>query len=140
MKVSRQQHGAMKPTPKPLCTLSKPEDLNYTLQLEYKEAQVDPEPLCMLSPLLTTQSASSDWVIQKVKDIQECVEISYVGFEKQFRALFIAINVGQFQSPRFAYKRNRELNRLTCSINYDGREGSTSKSRSKGKAVLIHKA
>lgn len=66
--------------------------------------------------------------------------ISYDGFDEQFRALLISIEEDRFQSPRSISRRNRELKHLTCLINYDGREGSTSKSRSKGKAVLIHEA
>lgn len=33
---------------------SKSEHVNYILQMVYKEAEVDPEPLCTLSPLLVT--------------------------------------------------------------------------------------
>lgn len=46
--------------PMPLDFSSEPKDLNYTLQLVYKEAEVDPKPLCTLSPLPTTGGALSE--------------------------------------------------------------------------------
>lgn len=96
---------------------------------------MDLEPLCTLSPLLITRGVPLDWVIQKVKGIQECVGIYCDGFKEQFRALLIAIEEGRFQSPRSTSRKNKELKCLTCSINYDGSEGSASNGRSMGKAI-----
>lgn len=43
--------------------------------------------------------------------------ISCEGFEEQFRALLIAIELNRFS----ATKRDRELRRLTYSVNYDSK-------------------
>lgn len=64
-------------------------DETYALQLVNKEPEVDPKPLCTLSPLLTMGSSLLDWVTQKLKDLQDCLEISCVGYGEQFKALLI---------------------------------------------------
>lgn len=39
----------------------------------------------------------SEWVLQKVMEIKKnCVGILYAGFEDQYMALFIAIEIGHF--------------------------------------------
>lgn len=57
--------------------------------------------------------------------------ISCEGFEEQFRALLIAIELNRFS----ATKRDRELRRLTYSVNYDSKERNVSHDRSKGKGT-----
>lgn len=46
-----------------------------------------------------------------------------------FKALVIAIEAGQPLLARSASKKERELKRLSCSINYEAREGSASRGR-----------
>lgn len=61
------------------------------LQLEFRsiifEKEVaSPIPLCCLPPLSSTRTAL-DWVLNKVKELQDCVKISCVGLKEQFKAL-----------------------------------------------------
>ena len=48
-------------------------------------------------------------------------------------ALLVAIEASRSKS---ASKQDRELKRLTCSINYDVKEGSSGRVRSKGRGKL----
>lgn len=113
-------------------------EVGHNLQLVYREEEVDPDLLCTSSPLPVTGGSSSDGVIQKVKEIQDCVEISCEGFEEQFMALLISIEAGHSFSPKFVSCENIELKQFTCLINYDGSEGSANRGRSKGNVVFSH--
>lgn len=53
------------------------------------------------------------------------------------QGLLIAIEAGLASSTKSALTINRELKRLTCSINYDGREGRACRGRSEGKAFFF---
>lgn len=75
-------------------------------------------------------------MIRKIDEIKECVEISCKEYEKQFKALLIAIEAGQPSLARFASKKERELKRLSCSINYDSTEGSVYKGKDKLRVVV----
>lgn len=44
-------------------------------------------------------------------------------FEDQFKALFVAIEACHFLAFKSASKKDRELRRSKCSINYDTKEG-----------------
>lgn len=90
-----------------------------------------PDPLCPAPPGIGWNCSSSDWVLRKVDEINECVGISFVGFEVQFRALLIAIEAGQPSLARTASKKESELKHLECSINYNAR--GCSDFREKGK-------
>ncbi|KAF5466945.1 hypothetical protein F2P56_016823 [Juglans regia] len=96
-----------------------------------ESAGVEPTPIRMIFP-----NVSDDWVLKKVEELQSCMGISCKGYEEQFKALIIAIEAGQHGT---GLKRNRELKRLTWSINYDGKEGSASRTRNKGRAGTVVK-
>lgn len=58
--------------------------------------------------------------------------ISCDGFEEQFKALIIAIESGHSLALKSASKKERELRRLECSINYDIKRGAVGEIDSKG--------
>ncbi|XP_042970967.1 uncharacterized protein LOC122303308 isoform X3 [Carya illinoinensis] len=96
-----------------------------------EDIEADPTPISMVTP-----SLSDDWLLKKIEDLQSCLGISCVGYEEQFKALIIAIEAGQQGSVS---KRERELRRLSWSINYDSKEGSASRGRNKGRVGSVVK-
>lgn len=90
--------------------------------------------LCTLLPRSNYGSSSSKWVFKKVEEIQEVIEISFGGYEEQFKALLVALEASHSKS---ASKRDRELKKLTCSINYDVKEGSGGRDRSRGRGNIV---
>lgn len=56
------------------------------------------------------------------------------GFEEQFMDLLTTIEAGHAQFKKSYFKKQRELKRLTWSINY---EGSANRERSKGKGLAL---
>ncbi|KAF5449121.1 hypothetical protein F2P56_029600 [Juglans regia] len=90
-------------------------------------------PLCTLPPSSKYGSCPSNWVFKKVEEIQAVIGISFGGYEEQFKALLIALEASHSKS---ASKQDRELRRLTCSINYDAKEGSGGRDRLKGRGNL----
>ncbi|KAG7970238.1 hypothetical protein I3843_07G072300 [Carya illinoinensis] len=95
----------------------------------------DPSLLCSLPPALPWSDPQTDWVLKKVEDIWHCAGISCVGFEDQLTALFTAIAAEQSHHLRSASKRERELKRFSCSVNYD-RESSASSERVTDRVIL----
>ncbi|KAF5474372.1 hypothetical protein F2P56_006276 [Juglans regia] len=87
----------------------------------------DVVPLVSLPPLNNIDGSSSDWVSQKVNEIQHIVGISHGGCENQFKALLIAIEVSHSRDTKSSFKKSRELKRLSCAINYDAKGGSSSR-------------
>lgn len=80
---------------------------------------------------------SSTWVLQKVKET--C--LSCEGFEEELMPLLTDIEARRFQkesisSSKLANKESRELKRLSCSIDYDLKSGSSSRGRVKGGSLL----
>jgi hypothetical protein len=68
------------------------------------------------------------------------VGVTCDGYEGQLSAVFEAILAENDKKEtvsclKVGNKFNRELNRLSCSINYDARSGSTSQSRCKERAL-----
>ena len=106
------------------------------------------EPLNCFSPSVFTQPECSEpmassWVLQKVKDIRHFIGLSCNGFEGQFMALFTAIKTshnqeGWVSNSKTAFRCNRELKRLSCSINYDSTGGNSSRSRVKGRELMSY--
>ena len=96
-----------------------------------EDVEADPTPISVVTP-----TRSSDWILKKIEDLQNCLGISCAGYEEQFKALIIAIEAGQNGAGT---KRERELRRLTWSINYDGKEGSASRGRNKGRVGSVVK-
>lgn len=102
---------------------------------ELDESNEDPDPLCSIPLGLEWANISSYWVMRKADEINDCVVISYKGFEEQVRALLIAIEAGQPSLVRSASKNERELKRLSCSINYNVTEGSAYRGKGKERAA-----
>lgn len=71
-----------------------------------------------------------------MEELQSHVGISFERFEEQFKTLLIAVEVGQYNLWK---KNNRELSRLTWTVNYEGKGGSSSHGRHKGRAVAVDK-
>ena len=71
-----------------------------------------------------------------MEELQDWIGISCKGYEEQFKALLIAIET-RHQKGGTGVKENRELKRLTWSLNYEGREGSMSRGRHRGRAGLV---
>lgn len=94
-------------------------------------------PLCTISPKLAFR-LTSDWVLKKVEEVQECLGISCVGFEEQLKALLIAIEARRSKALKSTVKRDRELNCLKSFINYDN-EGSVGRYRLKGRGARSSK-
>jgi hypothetical protein len=78
---------------------------------------------------------ASFWVVQAVKSFCHFVGLACEGFEDELMALFIAIEASRDQyglaSPssslsKFTNRRQHELKRLACSVNYDLKGGQSS--------------
>ena len=50
-------------------------------------------------------------------------------------ALLVAMEAGRSTIMKSAVKKERELKRLQCSINYDNKEGASGRDRTKGRDV-----
>jgi len=107
-------------------------------ELRESDEEMDLDPLCCILLEIDWPNSSSDWMMRKVDEIKDCVGISCVGFEEQFRALLIAIEVGQPSLARSALKKERELMRLSCSINYNAKGESAFKDKGKERVVYSH--
>lgn len=82
-----------------------------------------------LNCLLPDQSYVSDWVFNKVKEIQHYVAVECEGYEEQFMALHAAIKCDHTQVTNSASKKQWELKRLMWSL--------ASCDRSQGKGIAI---
>ncbi|KAG6703730.1 hypothetical protein I3842_07G100400 [Carya illinoinensis] len=110
-------------------------------ELFESDEDLNPVPLSFFNLGIEWLSKSFDWVLRKVKEIRNCVGISCDGFEEQFRALRIAIKVGQFALARSTSKKERELKRLECIINYKSRKGVPSKTKARrGLSTVSHES
>lgn len=78
-------------------------------------------------PVSPTQS-----VFNKVKEIQQLVGVECEGYKEQFMALLAAIDFDHSLVMKSAFEKQRELKRLTWSLNC---EGSASRHRSEGKRL-----
>ena len=85
-------------------------------------------PLVSLPPIV-------DWILSKVNEIQQFVGISYGGCENQFKELITAIEASFMLETKSSFKKSRELQRLSWAINYDAKGGSSSRGKSKGRAL-----
>ncbi|XP_042952731.1 uncharacterized protein LOC122289632 isoform X1 [Carya illinoinensis] len=95
-----------------------------------------PSPLCSLPPTEPSADPHVDWIFQKVKDMSYCLGMSCEGYEDQLQALLITIKSGQPLLARSSMKKDRELKKLACSINYDAWEGSACRGRHKDRVNL----
>lgn len=113
-------------------------EVGFVLEEEILEEQLEfitqnPTPL---NCLFLDQSSALDWVFNIVKDIQDLVGLKCEGYEEQFMALLTAIEAGHQQKKKAGLKRERELRRLTWSMNS---EGSSCRDGSKGKGLAYPK-
>lgn len=95
------------------------------------------EPLSCCPPM------ASSWVLQKVKDICHFVGPSCEEFDGKLLALLTATETSHNQKGRAfnsksAIRSNRELKRLSYSINYDSTGGCSSHSRVKGRGISVY--
>jgi hypothetical protein len=86
-------------------------------------------------------SKSSAWVLQKVKEICHQVGLSCEGFVKELMTLLSIIEASHFQKEstsrsKMVVKVNKELKRLSCSINYNSKAENSSRGRVKGRVVI----
>lgn len=61
-------------------------------------------------------------MLRTVDEIRSLVEIYCEGYEEQFRALRTAIEASHTDLGKFAFKKDKELNRLECIINYHSKK------------------
>ena len=101
------------------------------------ESTEDVVLLISLPPISNIADSSSNWVLDKVNEIQQCVQITCEGFEDQFIALLTAIEAGHVLGTKSRSKKSRELKRLTWTINHDDKGCSSSRGRTKGKTEPI---
>lgn len=64
--------------------------------------------------------------------------VSRKGFKEQFRALIVAIEIGQPSLAPSTSRKERELKRLLTSINYNGRGWNILRSKCKERVVNNH--
>ncbi|XP_040988756.1 uncharacterized protein LOC121236396 [Juglans microcarpa x Juglans regia] len=103
------------------------------------------EEMGSLSPLQTLPPQiaprASDWVLKKVGELQGWVGLTCDRYEERFMALLIAMEAGRPTAMKSAVRKERELKRLECSINYDNKEGTSGRDRSKGRdSIFVNEA
>lgn len=72
--------------------------------------------------------------MRKVEELKDCVGITCDGFGKQFKALIITIEVGQPSLTKSIARKERELKKLSYSINYNNKSAFCGKG--KNRAVI----
>jgi len=102
-----------------------------------------PSPLCCCPSDnlrgFSGKKSSKDF-LKAILEYSHSVGVTCDGYEGQLSAVFEAILAENDKKEtgsclKVGNKHTRELNRLSCSINYDTRSGSTSQSRCKGRAL-----
>lgn len=98
-------------------------------------------PLAMGAEQGAPNLVSSNWVVQRVKNLCHLVGLSCDGFEDQMLALFSAIEASRNHTFagyvsgvcfKAGTKGNQELKRLDSSVNYDNR-GQSNRGKGKGR-------
>jgi hypothetical protein len=101
----------------------------------------EPVPLSFIDKVRGYSGKKTPWgFLKAVLAYSHWVGITCDGYEGQLLAVFEAIidsNVKKAAGPssNLSIKGTRELNRLSCSVNYDAHSGSTSRGRCKGRVV-----
>lgn len=98
----------------------------------------DNDPLCIIPLDLAQEVNIFDWVLLKVDELKNYVEIFCVGFEEQFCALLVAIETSQPFLTCLASSKERKLKR-TSSINDDGKGDSILKNEGTKRVVFCFK-
>jgi hypothetical protein len=125
-------------------TLFPPSGLGHTNGLELVVLPEEvPSPLCCCPSEnlrgFSGKKSSKDF-LTAILEYSHSVGVTCDGYEGQLSAVFEAILAENDKKEsgsclKVGNKYTRELNKLSCSINYDSRSGSTSQSRCKGRAL-----
>jgi hypothetical protein len=96
-------------------------------------------PLAVLEKDIGVES--SDWVLERISGFCKVVGISCPGLEEKMMELFNGIEAQRFSdrvrqnnnSSTMGNRGHREVKRLECSVNYDGKGGQSSRLTRKGR-------
>jgi len=120
---------------------------SLSLVLHHREGSRVSEPLNVL-PLAVIEEPfvpgveASDWVVQTIKSFHHVVGVSCEGFKGDMMTLLKAIEASRTQNgtasssnplSRSVNRRQQELKRLDCSMNYDSKGDQCSRGKGKGK-------
>ncbi|KAE7995727.1 hypothetical protein FH972_000497 [Carpinus fangiana] len=90
-----------------------------------------------------------EWVVERMKDFCHVVGLSLEGHEEELMAMFRAIEADRnkktspfvvdvaVEHTTTISKSKRELQHLSCSINYDGKKGVATKAKGKGQGSTV---
>jgi hypothetical protein len=87
---------------------------------------------------------SIEWVVERVKNFCKVIGLACSGFEDKLMELFKDIEAHQCSnrvghdnnlSAKFGNCGQREVKRLECSVNYDGKGGQSSRLARNGRVV-----
>jgi len=114
--------------------------MTRTEEILGENEMLDVLPLAVMEKDLGNES--TDWVIERIRGFCKVVGISCPGFEEKLMDLFNVIEAQRY-SDRVRHNNNlsamgnrgqREVQRLECSVNYDGKGGQSSRLTRKGRA------
>jgi len=103
---------------------------------------LDIQPLAVLEERLGDDPMSTEWVIERVKGFCKVVGMSCLCFEDKLMDLFNDIEAHRYSNKvrhdnnlraKFGNRGQREVKRLECSVNYDGKRGQSSRLTRKGR-------
>jgi hypothetical protein len=90
---------------------------------------------------------STKWVVERVKDFCHVVGLSCDGFEDKLMSLFNDIEAHRYSNgvvtdnnfnAKFGSRGQREVKRLECLVNYDGKGGHSLRLARKGRVVKCY--
>jgi len=93
---------------------------------------LDIQSLAVFGDQIGDNSISTEWVVERVKGFCHVVGLSCAGFEDKLIALFNDIEAHHYSngaghvtnvSAKFGNRRQREVKRLECLVNYDMKGG-----------------
>jgi hypothetical protein len=103
---------------------------------------LDLQPLAVLEEQLGVDPMSTKWVVERVRGFCKVVGMSCPSFEEKLMDLFNDIETHRYSdrgrhdknlSAKFGNRRQCEVKRLECSVNYDGKGGQSSRMSRKGR-------
>jgi len=124
----------------------KGEGVNSLALVSCSEEDLGGDEMLEVLPLAVVEkdigNESTDWVIERIRGFCKVVGISCPGFEEKLLDLFNVIETQRFSdrmrhfnSPSPMRNRGqREVKRLECSVNYEGKGGQSSRLTRKGRA------
>ncbi|KAF5481648.1 hypothetical protein F2P56_002285 [Juglans regia] len=95
-------------------------------------------PLIYLPPINDIAGSTSDWILNEDNGFLQTLGLSYGEqgeYEDQFKTLLTAIKTSHALEIKSKFKKSRELKNLSWAINYDTKEGSSSRGKGKGRAL-----